>query len=160
VADHLASNLVLAAGAIADAAAVFHWPLRFPEVAERGGFDFVTGNPPWEQFESREQEWFAVRAPEVAALAGNARKQAIVRLDQERPQLARAWRLFETINARLADFARTSGRFTSTGGKINTYLLFSETNAANTRHSGRAGFIGRVQPVCARSSASFSDGVM
>ncbi len=27
----------------------FHWPLEFPEVFARGGFDVVLGNPPWGQ---------------------------------------------------------------------------------------------------------------
>ena len=27
----------------------FHWPLEFPDVFERGGFDLVLGNPPWGQ---------------------------------------------------------------------------------------------------------------
>ncbi len=27
----------------------FHWPLEFPDVFERGGFDVVLGNPPWGQ---------------------------------------------------------------------------------------------------------------
>lgn len=141
VASHLASPIVTGASAIAHVLNAFHWPLRFPEIAERGGFDLVTGNPPWEQFESREQEWFALRAPQIASLTGSARKVAIARLEQDQPDLAREWRLFEAINARSAEFARMSKRFTPTGGKINTYLLFSETNANNTGANGRAGFI-------------------
>ena len=31
----------------------------------RGGFDVVLGNPPWETFELKEQEWFAERRPEI-----------------------------------------------------------------------------------------------
>ena len=27
----------------------FHWPLEFPDVFERGGFDVVLGNPPWDR---------------------------------------------------------------------------------------------------------------
>jgi hypothetical protein len=36
---------------------------------------------------------------------------------------------------------RHSGRFARSGNEPNTYLLFTETNAANTRPTGRAGFI-------------------
>ena len=46
----------------------FHWHLAFPEVFEGGGggrsvggFDCVLGNPPWEQTELKEKEWFAER---------------------------------------------------------------------------------------------------
>ncbi len=47
----------------------FHWPIEFPEVFARGGFDCVLGNPPWELLElkdnvsetdsfARMQKWF------------------------------------------------------------------------------------------------------
>ncbi len=29
-------------------ARAFHWPLEFPDVMQRGGFDVVIGNPPWD----------------------------------------------------------------------------------------------------------------
>jgi|GEM_PF-595555 len=29
-------------------ARAFHWPLEFPDVMQRGGFDVVVGNPPWD----------------------------------------------------------------------------------------------------------------
>ncbi len=29
-------------------ARAFHWPLEFPDVMQRGGFDVVLGNPPWD----------------------------------------------------------------------------------------------------------------
>ena len=32
---------------LARAHGFFHWPLRFPEVFAKGGFDVVLGNPPW-----------------------------------------------------------------------------------------------------------------
>ena len=35
----------------ADEFGFFHWPLDFPAVFQRGGFDVVLGNPPWERVE-------------------------------------------------------------------------------------------------------------
>ena len=119
----------------------FHWALRFPEIRARGGFDCVIGNPPWEQFESREKEWFASRAPEVAALPGASRKAAIDALAQSNPRLHAAWRRYLATNERMGEWARRCGRFTDTGGKPNTYLLFGEHNADVLRPDGRAGVL-------------------
>lgn len=43
-----------AAGAASETTALFlHWPLRFGEVFERGGFDAFVGNPPWVAYAGR-----------------------------------------------------------------------------------------------------------
>jgi hypothetical protein len=36
----------------------FHWPLEFPEVFADGGFDVVLSNPPWEQIQLDDREFF------------------------------------------------------------------------------------------------------
>lgn len=127
----------------AAAARVLHWPLAFPDVmVERGGFDVVLGNPPWEVVQLGEEEYFESRAPDIAQLKAAARKRAIAELEQERPQLflefARDKRHFEAIN----EFARSSGRFDLTArGKVNTYGLFAELSLSLIKQSGRAGLI-------------------
>jgi hypothetical protein len=127
----------------AAAARVLHWPLAFPDVmVERGGFDVVLGNPPWEVVQLGEEEYFDSRAPEIAELKGATRKRAIAALETERPELfaefARDKRQFEAMN----DFARASGRFNLTArGKVNTYGLFAEHFLNLTRERGRAGVI-------------------
>lgn len=123
----------------------FHWALQFPEIRQRGGFDCVIGNPPWEQFESREKEWFASRAPEIAMLAGAQRKAAIDALPESNPALHASWRRYLAANERLGEWARGCGRFTETGGKPNTYLLFGEHNADVLRDKGRAGVVLKSQ---------------
>ncbi len=35
----------------------FHWPMQFPHVFAKGGFDVVIGNPPWERIKLQEQEF-------------------------------------------------------------------------------------------------------
>ena len=66
----------------------FHWRLAFPQVFEReqGGFDLVLGNPPW-RFRSSRRQSFSSRAPDVAKLKGDARKNAISALTKENPAL-------------------------------------------------------------------------
>ncbi len=110
-----------------DEARAFHWPLEFPDIMARGGFDVVLGNPPWEVMQLSEKEYFATRRPEIAALTGAARKRAISDLEHSDPVAFRdyvaAKHTFDASN----QFARESGRFDRTArGKINTYALFAE----------------------------------
>jgi hypothetical protein len=55
----------------------FHWWLEFPDVMERGGFDVVLGNPPWEVLEPKEEEFFREKDPEIASLPRSKRKEKI-----------------------------------------------------------------------------------
>jgi hypothetical protein len=43
----------------------FHWELEFPDVfnADRGGFDALLGNPPWEIQKPNSKEWFSNEDP-------------------------------------------------------------------------------------------------
>ncbi len=132
---------VEAAKALLSEFPAFHWPLRFPEIRARSGFDAIIGNPPWEQFESREQEWFTAHAPAISLLKGAERKRAIETLGSTNAPVYRRWKRYEAVNQRIADYVRACGRYTSTGGKPNTYLLFAETVAALLRQDGRAGII-------------------
>lgn len=121
---------------------VFHWWLAFPQVAANGGFSVMLGNPPWEQLQLSEEEFFAPRAPSVAALAGDKRKRAIAELEQSTPwlwdQFHAAKRQYDAANL----FFRAGGRFPLAAfGKLNTYALFSEAFLQATSPRGRAGFI-------------------
>lgn len=121
---------------------VFHWWLAFPQVAAKGGFSVMLGNPPWEQLQLSEEEFFALRAPTIAALAGDKRKKAIAELENTTPWL---WEQF-CITKRQYDasnlYFRASGRFTlSAFGKLNTYALFSEAFLQGIAPNGRAGFL-------------------
>ena len=132
---------VAAARAVLAEFPAFHWPLRFPEIRARGGFDALVGNPPWEQFESREQEWFAAHVPAIALRRGAERKRAIEELRSTAVDVHRRWKVYEAANQRIADYVRACGRFTPSGGKPNTYLLFAEAVAAILREDGRGGIL-------------------
>lgn len=132
--------------AVVDAAGyarAFHWPLAFPEVMiGKGGFDVVLGNPPWEVVQLSEEEYFASRIPEIAALKGATRKSAIAALEVEHPesfvQFQADKRAFDAIN----EFARSGGRFDLTArGKVNTYALFAEHFLNLVNANGGAGVI-------------------
>ena len=123
--------------------ALFHWPLEFPAVFERGGFDVVVGNPPWERVKLQEKEFFAERSPAIAnARNAAARKKMIAALEQTNPPL---WREFQTA-LRHSDgeshILRNSGRYPLAGrGDINTYAVFGELMYLTIGLRGRQGVI-------------------
>ena len=115
------------ASGISETNSALHWPLAFPAVMARGGFDAVVGNPPWEVSQLNETEYFAARDEKIAALPGDKRKRAIAKLETENPtfwnEFQTAKRGFEANNT----FIRASKRFEKTAvGKLNTYSLFAE----------------------------------
>jgi hypothetical protein len=59
------------------AACALHWPLEFPNVMQRGGFDVVLGNPPWELIKLQEQEFFAARSPDIANAPNKAARDKL-----------------------------------------------------------------------------------
>lgn len=134
-----------------------HWQLAFPDVfttpadpdeAENaaagwdGGFDVVCGNPPWEMTQLEEKQYFAVRHPEIAVLAGAKRKKAIEQLATHDPELYADYQ----AELRRADgeskLLRASGRYPLCGrGRTNTYAVFAETMRNLVAPAGRAGII-------------------
>ncbi|MGR8965736.1 Eco57I restriction-modification methylase domain-containing protein (plasmid) [Rhizobium leguminosarum] len=138
----LPETLVEEAHRTSDAIGAFHWHIEFPRIFDVGGFDVVIGNPPWEVSQLTEQEYFAAASPEIAALAGDARKKAIARLERDNPRLwdefLKAKRASEATN----EFVRSCGRFGLTAvGKLNTYALFAELFAQIVKPQGRAGIL-------------------
>ena len=137
---------------------VLHWPLAFPAVMARGGFNVVIGNPPWEVSQLSEQEFFASRDEEIAALPGAARKRRIKELPRTNPVLwaeyVREKRNFDCAN----EYYRGAGRFDRTAkGKLNTYALFAEAFATLVRSDGRAGVIVPTGIATDSSTAAFFD---
>lgn len=128
VLGNIRSDILLeTATKVSEENSALHWPLAFPAVMARGGFDVVVGNPPWEVSQLNETEFFAARDEMIAALPGNKRKRAIAKLEAENPALwndfQMAKRGFEANNT----FIRASKRFEKTAvRKLNTYSLFAE----------------------------------
>lgn len=128
----------------------FHWPLEFPDVMQRGGFDVVLGNPPWERIKLQEQEFFATQSIEIANAPNKAARDRLIKaLEKAAPDSADRALFDAFIEAKrkaeaTGEFVRVSdedgGRFALTGrGDVNTYALFAELFANLARQ--RAGII-------------------
>lgn len=144
---------------------VFHWWLAFPQVAARGGFDVMLGNPPWERIKMQEEEFFATRSPLVAEAKNKAERAQRIEwlrdgmlLHRVNPDLEHDEGLAPPNRAEMALYASFIGarrgaeaaslyahdgrRYPLTGvGDVNTYALFAETFLQATSPAGRAGFI-------------------
>jgi hypothetical protein len=121
----------------------FHWFLEFPEISDKGGFDVMLANPPWERIKLQEKEFFGPLSDEIAnASNAAARKRLIQEIKQSNPELYDLYddALHESESA--SAFIHGSGRYPLTGrGDINTYSIFSELIAKSVNDQGRAGFI-------------------
>ncbi|MFA5120737.1 Eco57I restriction-modification methylase domain-containing protein [Zavarzinia sp.] len=141
-----------AVAAAVAAARPLHWPLAFPEVMARGGFDAVLCNPPWERIKLQEVEFFAGQAGDLAGPGTKAaRSRGIAALRQAAPDsaertLSAAYDAAKGRAEALSAFVRldpaAGGRFPLTGrGDVNTYALFAELVDRLTGPGGRAGLI-------------------
>ena len=122
---------------------VLHWPLAFPVVFERGGFDCILTNPPWDRIKLQEKEFFAARDPEIANAQNAAvRKRLIESLPESNPALYQAF-LDAKRNADVSSaFVHESGRFTfSNAGDINLYSVLAEVILHLRCKSGFAGVV-------------------
>lgn len=146
-------------------ASVFHWPLEFPLVFEKGGFSIVLGNPPWDKPKVEDEKWFAARYPAIAnAPKADVRKKMIAKLAEgklavqnlpypdEQPVNNAEIALFnEYIEAQRASDCMIAfghlnegdgGRFTMTGvGDTNLFAYFSELANSLVADAGRVGMV-------------------
>ena len=133
-------------------ARALHWPLEFPDIMGRGGFNVVLGNPPWEKIKLLEKEFFSAREPEIAATTNaTQRARLIEQLSKAAPRTPQRilWEDFQAakrLSEAISTFVRVGGdeggRFPFTGtGDVNTYALFAELVTNLLDDSGRAGVV-------------------
>jgi len=136
-------ELLAEAGAEALRLNFFHWPLEFPEVFARGGFDVVLCNPPWERIKLQEQEFFASRDLEIARAPNKAARARLIKnLPAKNPDLWREYAAALHDADALSKFLRASGMYPLTArGDINTYSVFAERFTAIVGPRGRVGAV-------------------
>ncbi len=139
-----------AANEVADREGFLHWEAAFPGVWHGwqddepvGGFDAIIGNPPWDQIEQPEVEWFATRSPELAlAPTAAARRRGIKRLREQGDPLAAEFDAAKLRADRLGQLIRASGHYPLLGGgDINLYSLFVERAMRLVKPDGIVGLL-------------------
>jgi hypothetical protein len=144
--------LVARVDQFANLAKAFHWPIEFPDIMAKSGFDVVLGNPPWERIKLQEQEFFAARSPAIANATNKAARDKLVKALEKAEPGSPDRALYDAFIAAkreaeaASEFARMpseeGGRFPLTGrGDVNTYALFAELFSRLSGSKGRAGVI-------------------
>ena len=135
---------------VADRERFLHWEAAFPGVWRgwqdyhpEGGFDAVIGNPPWDQIEQQEVEWFDLRDNDVArAPTGAARKALIKQRLDAGDDLASEYTLTRNRAKTMRQLVRSSGSYPLlSGGRTNLYSLFVERAMSLIKPDGLVGLL-------------------
>ncbi|MCY3654151.1 MAG: N-6 DNA methylase, partial [Cyanobacteria bacterium MAG IRC1_bin_28] len=145
----------------------FHWQVAFPGLwhdwtgENRGGFDAVIGNPPWERVKLQQVEWFAARRPEIAKVQRAAdRKRMIQTLKNAGDPLAGSFAQAEQQANATARMARSCGDYPLlSGGDVNFYSLFVERAMALVKPQGMVGLLTPSGIASDKTAARFFRGV-
>lgn len=116
----------------------FHMELMFPEVAEKGGFDLIIGNPPWNNTLLKQKAWFgAHNRIDIASLPGKERERAIKKLAKEDPTLFGLYRAEACKHSYVRHFYKNSGQYPlCSHRRINLYAIFAEWMRQHINPSG------------------------
>ena len=144
----LSKNIVCGNSLVTDADVdprALNWQTTFPHVfaQERGGFDCVIGNPPWERMKLQEREFFDAIVPEIAgAVDAATRRRLIADLEKRRPEVHERYLRAKASAEKTLDHIRNSGRYPLCGkGDINTYAVFAELARTIVAPNGRVGLL-------------------
>ena len=153
-----------AAADIAGRENFLHWEVAFPGVWRRwqddqpaGGFDAIIGNPPWDQIEQPEVEWFALRDDEIALAPTGARRKALIKgRTQKGDELALAYQDVRQNAKQMRAYVKESGAYPMlSGGRVNIYSLFVERAMNLIKPDGIVGLL-TPSGICAdRTAAPF-----
>ncbi len=130
----------------------FHWGFEFHKVlTERGGFDAIITNPPWDVLQTDEKEFFQDYVPEIQKkkirIEDWKKQQAEL---MEKPELRDAWLNYASSYPHVAKYFKTSPQYKNqisvvngrnVGSKINLYTYFTEQCYNLLRDGGQCGIV-------------------
>ncbi len=129
----------------------FHWGYHFDKVLERGGFDAIITNPPWEIFKPQAKEFFAQYSDLVTKnkmdikTFENEQKKLVANLE-----IAQAWLEYQSQYPHLSAYYRSAEQYKNlisivngkkAGTDINLYKLFVEQCFNLLRTGGECGIV-------------------
>lgn len=130
----------------------FHWYLRFPDILERGGFDAIITNPPWDIFMPNSKEFFQTFSNEITKNKMrvedfNEKKSILLENDGV---LSQEWYAYLSSFPHVAKYfiyalqykhqiSIVNGR--TEGSRINLYKLFVEQCYNLLRKDGYCGMV-------------------
>jgi hypothetical protein len=130
----------------------FHWGFEFDEILnQRGGFDAIITNPPWEIFKPNAKEFFQEHSDLVSK-----NKMTIKEFEKEQakllenPEIRAAWLEYLSRFPHVSAWFRAAPQFRhqsaivngkKTGSDINLYKLFTEQCANLLREGGECGIV-------------------
>jgi len=114
-----------------------------PEAGWSGGFDVVLGNPPWDQIQLDDREFFAATRPDIANAPNMAaRKRMLKRLAEEDRALYGTYQQAVRQTESIQHFVHKSGRYPLTSyGRLNLAPLFVEAARWLVSPVGRIGVV-------------------
>ena len=137
----------------------FHWGFEFDEILnQRGGFDVIIANPPWEAFKPNAKEFFlkhssAVSKKSMTVKDFDEKKKEMLAGD---PQLRTEWLVYLSDFPHQSNWFRKSGVYKhqsamvmdfktgkekKTGTDINLYKLFVEKSHSLLADGGQCGIV-------------------
>jgi hypothetical protein len=129
----------------------FHWGYHFDRVLEKGGFDAIITNPPWETFKPDAKEFFANYSDLVTK-----KKMDIKSFEKEQKKLlqdtevANVWLKYQSNFPHISAYYRSAEQYKNqisivngkkAGTDINLYKLFVEQCFNLLRSGGECGIV-------------------
>ena len=125
----------------------FKFERDFPLVAEAGGFDVIIGNPPWERWELKTQEFFEQYDEGFRNLNTQEARKRAEELMRTRPYIKKDWQSKEAEYTALSSHFQSAYQFQvdnsrkAMSGHTDLYKLFTERAYQLLKDGGAAGLV-------------------